>query len=269
MKDTLKATYSNFAIYFFTLLVLTLISACGGGGDDDSSDAGEESIAQSDIDDTAIRTCGRESGPLIILPLGDSITESRQGQNSFRRSLWQRLNTAGCQVDFVGTRTGVSRGSRNTQNQTPPNPDFDLDHEGRWDFRVDEILPDVANLTNSFRPNIILAHLGTNDIFQGQSISGTVDEIAMLIDSVRATKADTTFIVSRVIPSSRDTTRVADLNAAIARLSSKSINTSPVLIVNQATDYFIGDNFDGIHPGDSGELKIADTYFNAIMSLAN
>ncbi len=258
MTKNYKINVLNFS---FCAFIILFTFACGSNSSDDDSNI------QGSLN--ALSTCGRESGPLTIMPLGDSITESEQGQNSFRRPLWQLLSSAGCEVDFVGSRRGVSLGFRNSNQVTPPNSDFDLDHEGRWDYRVDEINSIISSSIETFRPSIILIHLGTNDVFQGQSVSSTVLEIENLIDTVRAIKADTAFVVSRVIPSSRNTDKIASLNNEISEISLKNTSLSPVVVVNQAAGYFVSDNYDGIHPGNSGEQKIAKTYFSAITSFSN
>jgi|GEM_PF-2367525 len=298
MKNNIKTCLITFITkdltkYLIILLIALLISACGGGDTDEELTIQDQEIAEETIEEdnteqdsniedestlddkpsteeiSVSNTCGSESNPLKIMPLGDSITESEKGHNSFRRRLWKLLKSADCQVDFVGRKKGVSLGYRNSAQATPPNPDFDMDHEARWDYRVDEVLPLINSSIDKYRPDVVLIHLGTNDVLQGESISGTVSEIEILIDSIRARKANTAFIVSRVIPCSRETSRIASLSSKIARLSSKNTKKSPVIIVDQSANYFISDNYDGIHPGNSGEQKIADIYFRAINSLYN
>ena len=64
---------------------------------------------------------------VTIAPIGDSITNGGNGRPSYRRALWQKLQQAGYDVDFVG--------SKNTffGNGPPASElDFDLDHEGHW-----------------------------------------------------------------------------------------------------------------------------------------
>ncbi|MBD3346802.1 MAG: hypothetical protein GF401_17230, partial [Chitinivibrionales bacterium] len=63
------------------------------------------------------------STAIKIMPLGNSITSGDTYYNSYRRPLWHMLDSAGYEVDFVGTLTENFRGP-------PPNPDFDMDHEG-------------------------------------------------------------------------------------------------------------------------------------------
>ncbi len=39
---------------------------------------------------------------LKIVTIGDSITQAENGQNSYRKELWEQLTVAGYNVDFVG-----------------------------------------------------------------------------------------------------------------------------------------------------------------------
>jgi predicted small lipoprotein YifL len=79
------------------LLSCLVLAACGGGGGDDEGPASGEAARK-------VASCGKDGGPLRIMPLGDSITEAEAGHNSYRRVLWKRLNGAGCSVDFVGSK---------------------------------------------------------------------------------------------------------------------------------------------------------------------
>ena len=43
--------------------------------------------------------------PCFILPLGDSITQGKPGEISYRHDLWNLLQNAEYRVDFVGSHT--------------------------------------------------------------------------------------------------------------------------------------------------------------------
>src|SRR6187399_3097989 len=68
-----------------------------------------------------------------IMPLGDSITSSFAGHDSYRYWLWHSLQDAGyTNIDFVGSQRGVFGG-------TPLHANFDQDHEGHTGFTADQI----------------------------------------------------------------------------------------------------------------------------------
>ena len=193
--------------------------------------------------------------PWRIMPIGDSITEASGSRNSYRRPLWHLLNDADIDINFVGSRSG------NRDGQVP-NPDFDTDHEGHWGWRADRFLQDnrIDIWAQNHQPDVALIHLGTNDIFAGQSVSGTINEIGQIIDRLRAVNPNVIVLVAQIIPTS-DSTRpsLSRFNQAIPGLAAnKSTQRSPVLVVDQNSGFNANaDTYDDVHPNLSGETKMA------------
>ena len=236
-----------------------LLSACGGG--DTSDDAGTGETARK------VASCGTDGGALRVMPLGDSITEAEAGHDSYRRVLWQRLNGAGCVADLVGSKSGVSRGSRDSGSVNPPRADFDLNHEAYWDYSVNELLPRVSALVARSNPDVVLIHLGTNDVLGGQSASGIAGELGGVIDAIRASKPDTHILLAKIIPASPNASGTAALNRLIDGVASgRSSATSPIRVVDQAAGYAVSDNYDGVHPGPSGESKLGNKWADALLA---
>ena len=201
------------------------------------------------------------------MPMGDSITEGEAGHDTYRRVLWQRLNGAGCVVDLVGSQSGVSGGSRGSASTQPPHADFDQDHEGYWGYSVNEVTSMASGLVSQSQPDVVLVHLGTNDVLDGQSASGVAQELGALIDAIRAGKPDAYILLAKIIPASGATSATAGLNSQIEGVAaSKSSATSPVVSVDQASGYSVSDNYDGIHPGTSGESKLGNRWADAVLA---
>lgn len=240
--------------------LIALLSACGGGGDDDEAEGTRGTTEK-------VAGCGFDGDPLRVMPLGDSITEAEAGHNSYRRVLWQRLNRAGCVVNLVGSKTGVSRGRRDSGSVNPPNADFDLDHEGHWDYTVAELLPRVGTLVAQAQPDVVLVHLGTNDVLRGRPASRIAQDLGGLIDAIRAGKPDTHILLAKIIPAAPYPAGTAALNRLIDGIaSSRSSATSPVAVVDQASGYSTGDNYDGVHPGVAGEAKLGNRWADAVLA---
>ena len=205
------------------------------------------------------------AGTWRIMPLGDSITEASGSRNSFRRPLWQALNDAGFDTDFVGSRSGNRDGEA-------PNPDFDTDHEGHWGWRADRFLNNnnILNWAQTHRPDVALIHLGTNDIFNGQSVSSTISELGEIIDDLRTANPDIAILLAQIIPTS-DTSRpsLAPLNQAIPGLAAdKTTARSPVIVVDQNSGFNAEtDTYDDVHPNIDGENKIANRWFEALVPI--
>jgi lysophospholipase L1-like esterase len=200
-----------------------------------------------------------------VMPIGDSITEASGSRNSYRRPLWHSLNNAGYNINFVGSRNG------NRDGQVP-NPDFDTQHEGHWGWKADRFLDNnnILNWAQTHQPDIALIHLGTNDIFNGQSVSGTIAEIGQLIDVLRSVNPNIMVLVAKIIPTS-DPGRpsLTPFNDAIpALVASKNTARSPVRLVDQNAGFNASvDTYDGVHPDLSGENKMAARWFDALVPL--
>ena len=130
-----------------------------------------------------------------IMPLGDSITSSEAGHASYRYWLWHQLMKSGYSVDFVGTESGVYAGS-------PLYPDFDQDHEGHWGWRADEVAARVFEWVSETRPEIVLMHLGHNDLFWNQGIRETREELRTIIEELRRTNPAVLVLLAQIIPGS-------------------------------------------------------------------
>ncbi len=195
-----------------------------------------------------------------IMPVGDSITESFTTHASYRFWLFNKLKTAGYDVDFVGTMTGVNGGP-------PLYPNFDQNHEGHSGWRADEIQANMVGWATSAQPDIVLLHAGTNDVEQGQSNSSTINEISATIDNLRSVRPNAIILLAQVIPENGFATQINALNGLIATLAGqKNTAQSPVILVNQNAGFDVAqDTYDGVHPDESGEIKMSDKWFSALV----
>ncbi len=199
--------------------------------------------------------------PVIrIMPLGDSITESGKGHPSYRYFLWQRLAADGLRVDFVGSKHSIPDGSHAAS-------DFDGDHEGHSGWRADQILARIPAWASSARPDIVLLHLGHNDLWQGEGVPATLKDLSDILDRVREVNPHVRVFIAQIIPSasiSMETT--AQLNEGIAELAhAKSTVSSPVTAVDQSSGFHAATmTRDGTHPNDEGERHMADRWYAAL-----
>jgi len=204
--------------------------------------------------------------PLVrIMPLGDSITQADKYHNSYRRPLWHMLEREGYRVDFVGSLSTQYRGG-------PPRQDFDPDHEGHWGWRADEVLRSGdGEPLRRHTPDIVLMHLGTNDMIQGQSVQTTAKELRQIVDSLRAGNPRVTVLIARLIPTTEPgyNRRIDELNQQIFKLASEeTIPVSRVIVVDQHEGFNAWhDTYDGIHPNPRGERKMARKWFDALRPL--
>ncbi len=211
-----------------------------------------------------------QNSTLKILPLGNSITQARQGRSSYRRPLYKAMVNAGYNVDFVGT---LNEG----YDCNPPNAtDFDRDHEGHAGWSAKEVLNGrskactgsgkLTDWIKNYDVDVALVHLGTNDMDDNNGIGPTINRLGTIIDILRDKNPNVVVFLAQCIPAvASKYAEIPQLNAAMpALVAAKTTQQSPVILVDQYSGYSAsGDNYDGTHPGNSGEQKMADRWFEA------
>jgi lysophospholipase L1-like esterase len=199
--------------------------------------------------------------PVRIMPLGDSITGS---PGCWRALLWQDLVDGGNDnIDFVGSLPGDGCGF-----------EYDGEHEGHGGIRVTDIADQnqLPPWLESASPDVVLMHLGTNDVWSSLPTDAILAAYTTLVEQMRASNPQMEILVAQIIPmdsaQSCDTCAqgVMDLNAAIPDwAASLSTEESPVTVVDQWTGFDTGtDTYDGVHPNDAGNRKIADGWYPAL-----
>lgn len=228
--------------------------------DPEDAAAPADGARANDVGDTpppGLKVCG-------VLPLGDSITSGNQTMFSYRYWLWSSLNARAAPVNFVGSLQENFLGSPEF-----PDPAFDRDHEGHWGWRTDEILRDLPSWVPLYRPDIVLLHLGTNDCWQGQTAASTIDELAAIIDTLRARNARVAVLLAQILPTGDPglDACIDQLNAQIPALAQqKNTVDSPIIPVDQHTGFDnTTDTHDGIHPNEAGEKKMARRWEDALL----
>ncbi len=210
-----------------------------------------------------------DAGPsaVRIACIGDSITQAMAPRWSYRYPLWKLLLDAGVTVDMVGS---VRDNARRTRSNYPRHlgREFDRDHEGHWGWRADEVLRRLPRWLEGYVPDIALIHLGTNDVFRGEDNASTVQELAHIIDALRARSPTVIVLLAQIIPSADPAAneRIADLNRRLPALAQATRSAaSPVIVVDLFSDYDgVRDNYDGVHPNAVGEAKMAQRWFDAL-----
>jgi lysophospholipase L1-like esterase len=201
------------------------------------------------------------AAPLRIMPLGDSITA---GPGCWRALLWDRLQRNGYNnIDFVGSQGGGGCAVAH-----------DGDHEGHSGFSATGIADQnqLPGWLSSTRPDIVLMHLGTNDLWGGTiSTTQIITAYSKLVDQMRASNPNMKIIVAQIIPMEPSNCtgcaqRVVSLNNAIPSWAAgKTTSSSPITVVDQWTGFSAAtDTFDGVHPVDSGFQKMSDRWYPAL-----
>ncbi|KFY31895.1 hypothetical protein V493_00702 [Pseudogymnoascus sp. VKM F-4281 (FW-2241)] len=201
------------------------------------------------------------SATIRINALGDSITGS---PGCWRAILYQKLQAEGLTggLDFVGTLSGQGCGIP-----------YDGENDGHGGFLATGIannnqLPGWLSVS---KPDIVMLQLGTNDVWSNISPSTILTAFSKLVDQMRVSKSNMHIVVAQITPMNPSSCpdcaqRVVAFNAAIpAWAASKSTSQSPITVADIFTGFNTGsDTGDGVHPNNSGNQKIADSWFGPL-----
>jgi lysophospholipase L1-like esterase len=207
-----------------------------------------------------------------IMPLGDSITRGWYGSVyrwGYRKPLYDRLTSAGFNFDFVGIKADGSFA--------------DPSHEGRDGWQANELLngrpsaPAEGKLADwliTDQPDVILLHIGTNDVtwsdINPNDVNGILNVInAYEFSSGRHITVFIALIINRRIDSpAYKRAQTTQFNIDVNNIAVNRIACGDdIIIVNMenALNYNIGvDMADEVHPNDNGYIKMADVWYNAL-----
>lgn len=225
-------------------------------------------------------------GQLKIMPLGDSITRGVTGSSTggYRATLYNSLNAAGYNFDFVGS----------LQDGTVT----DRDHEGHSGYETQQIRDNVIQWLNANPADIVLLHIGTNDVeFKTTTPSQIADYVNEILDNIDTYSTNTTVFLARIMLDVDDTmktlgvngpkaTRTKDFNLALdAMAANRSSDRLIVVNIQDTLDYpdslqtlpspgtpvsgsdiYYDTNNTLLHPAQSGYDKIANKWFSAIQN---
>lgn len=203
------------------------------------------------------------TAPVKIMPLGDSITGS---PGCWRALLWNQLQANGyTNIDFVGTLPPQGCGVA-----------YDGDNEGHGGILATGMVRQnqLPGWLAATTPDIVLMHLGTNDVWSSLSTSTILGAYTTLVGQMRASNPAMRILVAQIIPMNPPTCTtcaqgVVNLDAAIpAWAASLTTAQSPITVVDQWTGFTDAtDTGDGVHPNDSGNQKMANRWYPALAKL--
>jgi lysophospholipase L1-like esterase len=191
-----------------------------------------------------------------IMPLGDSITDGVFTPGGYRIKLWSNVENAGKQIDFVGS---LSNG---------PSSLPDKNHEGHSGWRIDQLDTNINGWMDQYQPDIVLLHIGTNDITQNYDLANAANRVGSLVDKICAKlPSGGKVYVAQVIPisyASGDQAAVTFNTQLASMVQTKKNSGKPVELVDMHSALTTSDLADQVHPNLTGYNKMADTWFNAI-----
>ncbi len=192
---------------------------------------------------------------LKVMPLGDSITQGTAG--GYRTALYNLLGQRGYTVDFVGSSTFAG--------DWPELPDSN--HEGHGGWRVNNIDNNIVGWMQTYQPDVIFLHIGTNDISNNESAGHVAWDLGNLLQTIFTTDPEVTVYTASIILRTDSTQR--------ARVTDQYAALTPGVVQHWADLGFdcrfvdmhaalgASDLADGIHPNQTGYDKMGVVWADA------
>jgi lysophospholipase L1-like esterase len=208
---------------------------------------------------TAFGSAGAAPGdPVRIMPLGASHTYGMNSStgNGYRAELWRLLASAGISVDFVGSQ----------QSGDLP----DRDNEGHPGWRIEDIAGSVGGWLTTYRPDVVLLHVGTNDMKQNRDVARAPERLSALIDRILADAPTATVVASSLppIPDAETNKRIDAFNAALPEIvQGKAAAGKRVFFADINAAVLTSDITDGTHVADAGYAKMGSVWHATLQTV--
>ena len=228
------------------------------------------------------------SQSIKILPLGDSITNGENPvpdsvKTGYRQPLWLLLQSAGYQVDFIGSDSVGYKAI----------PKYDADNAGFGGYSIKQL----SNLIktghdihgkiitdgpyfNTYTPDIILLHIGTNQL---DTTTIDLEDLLNYFDAYQdSTNKEIRIILARIINEVPYSINTTIYNENLGKIAEERIKKGDkIQIVDMEKDagftyqvdtlapYNNGDMYDHLHPNNRGYAKMASLFYDTLSVLLN
>ncbi|MFG2143416.1 FG-GAP-like repeat-containing protein [Streptomyces sp. NPDC048696] len=194
---------------------------------------------------------------LRVMPLGDSITWGGGSPtlSSYRRPLYKIMGLEKrYSVRFVGSKASGSFA--------------DFSNEGHSGYVIDQLTAGIDGWMAGARPDVVLLHIGINDIARGIDLPHASDRLAALVDRIYADKPGVTVLVMGLIPTTSGleepakafNVRAKELEETERQAGQKFRYVEPPALTQAQ---FV----DQLHPNDAGFLRMAWAFYKPLESV--
>lgn len=208
------------------------------------------------------------------MPVGDSQTIGSAGEHTWRYRMWQHLReTYAGPFRIVGPReTLYDKATESPDSYEYADPDFPRAHLAGWGEGWLHMTPLIGEAVRAQRADILLVALGLIDLGFYTNAVQTADNARAFIAEARAANPRVRMVVLPVIPNVRAesdapfATEVTAFNELLAKtVADLDEPRSPLLLASPPASYDVHlDTYDGTHPNESGEHRIAEAFAEAM-----
>ena len=168
----------------------------GGGAAGRGGSAGGASGGNSGGGASGYNPCPTNGDPCRILPVGDSITFGINQEGSYRIELFHKAVQATQKITYTGT---LQNGP-----QTVDSMPFPRRYEATSGITINGISTQITNnKTLNMPSDIIIVHIGTNDMYMNTSTASPADapaNLGKLLDKLIAGMPNALIVVAKIIP---------------------------------------------------------------------
>ncbi|MGW5678240.1 FG-GAP-like repeat-containing protein [Streptomyces sp. NPDC003860] len=192
---------------------------------------------------------------LAVMPLGDSITlgVGSSTRTGYRPEIARHLAEAAHQLEFVGSMTDPD-GTR---------------HEGHSGWRIDQIQANIETWLAAAKPNVVLLHIGTNDMNRDHQTSTAPQRLTRLLDQIHAASPDTAVVLASLVPATDPAVqaRVDAYNRAIPGIVAARAEQGQRITQVSMGALTNADLNDNLHPNNTGYTKMASAFAGGVRTL--
>jgi len=178
--------------------------------------------------------------------------------------VWNSLTSANYNVDFVGSR---NHGYAKT-------PSFDYNHEGYAGWTTHNIANHIYGFLVNNQPDIILLHIGSNDVSPSQANSSSVSGLNDILNEIDTYENDYNHPIHIVLATiiQRNSfyhQTLRDYNQNLINLANSRIADGDKITLIADMEYRLSPNdySDGAHPNNSGYHKMSNSWFLALKDI--
>jgi len=200
--------------------------------------------------------------------VGDSMTIGSRGDHTWRYRLWRHLRRTGVDAAFTGPYTGVYDRETGTVGDGYRDPDFDTAHHASWGRPIGRLNERITADVERYRPDVLLVLMGLIDLGFYTLSDATEANLRTFISAVRAGNPAARIVLSPVPVNDRAladplfAAQRTDFNARQERVvADLATPESPLLLAGELPEWdLLADTYDGTHPNERGEHKIAAVF---------